>query len=111
MNPFKIRPFCERLFLLLKARKSEEILISEKVTHIIYELSQKSATFLKEFKRDLLDLFEADDFFNSSIMGLKTWSRILDALLDANKLDILSDHFEAFCNQSELFFSLPLKKH
>lgn len=104
MNPAKIRPFCEQFFALLKHRKGEDLLIFEKSTQMLYDLSQHSPLFLKEFKKNILEVFDSDDFFNCSVTALKTWSRIIDATLDANKLDILSDHLEAV-NFTSMFWS------
>lgn len=111
MNPVKIRPYCEKLLGLLRNRKGEDLVLFEKVTAMIYDFAQKSPLFLKEYRKDVLEIFESDEFFNCSIAALKTWSLIIDLLLDVNKLDILSDHLEALPHQRQLLLFLPLAQH
>ena len=62
----------------------------------------ENPSFLIEFKNEILEIFEGDEFFNCSIETLKIWSKILDRYLSENKLDLLDKYFEQV-NFSSLF--------
>jgi hypothetical protein len=79
---------------VLKHRSSLEKVILQKLSEIVYEVSQLSPNFLKEFKREVIDVFEGDEFFKCNINTLKIWSRLIDRFLDTTQIDILSEHFE-----------------
>lgn len=79
---------------MLKHRSSLEKVILQKLSEIVYEVSQLSPNFLKEFKREVIDVFEGDEFFKCNINTLKIWSRLIDRFLDTTQIDILSEHFE-----------------
>lgn len=60
--------------------------------------------FLREFKTDILQIFEHDEFFNCDIPVLNIWGQIMNKFLVYNKPDILDKHFETI-NFSSLFYS------
>lgn len=79
---------------MFKNKKKHESIILEEASLLIMELSNRNPDFLKEFKKDICEIFERDDFFNVNIETLKTWSKIIDKLLDITKIPILNSYFE-----------------
>ena len=88
----------ERIFFALKNRSGFEDLIIEKITEIVNVLSRNNESFVKEYKREIIDIFESDEFFKCNVNTLKVFSRLIDRFLDVTKHDILSEHFETFIN-------------
>ena len=78
----------------MKNRTGYEEIIVEKATELLNVLSRNNDSFVKEFKKEIIDIFEGDDFFKCNINTLKVFSRLIDRFLDVTKHDILSEHFE-----------------
>lgn len=91
----------ERIFYALKNRVGFEEVIIEKCTEILYLLSKNNESFVKEYKKEIIEIFEGDDFFKCNVNTLKIFSRLIDRFLDVTKHDIISAHFESFFNQIE----------
>lgn len=98
----KIRIFFEKLWKVFIKRNKGDHLILEQTSELIFKLLVENPTFLIEFKHEILEIFEGDEFFNCSIETLKIWSKILDRFLSENKLDLLDKYFEQV-NFSSLF--------
>ena len=86
----------ERIFTALRSRSGVEDITYEKMTEVINVLSKTNESFVKEFKKELIEIFESDEFFKCNINTLKVFSRLIDRFLDVTKYDILTAHFETF---------------
>lgn len=79
----KLKPLLDKLISTLKMRKENSLIIQE-ISEILLILSVNKS-FLNDFKQELLDIFDSDEFFKCDVNTLKMWSRIVDRVLDFNK--------------------------
>lgn len=70
-------------------------MIVEQASELVWELAKANNQLLKDYRREIFDIFESDDFFNCNIQTLKVWSRLIDTTLDVTKHDLLSEYFDA----------------
>lgn len=85
----------EKILLIIKNRSSQEPVIVEQASELVWELAKANNQLLKDYRREIFDIFESDDFFNCNIQTLKVWSRLIDKTLDITKHDVLSEYFDA----------------
>jgi hypothetical protein len=63
---------------------------------MLHVLSRSNESFVKEYRREIVEIFESDEFFRCNVNTLKVCSRLIDRFLDVTKTDILSEHFETW---------------
>ena len=90
-NIVRVRPLVDKLLDILKVRKANSLIIQE-VSKIIHILSFNKS-FLAEFRQDLLDIFDGDEFFKCDVKTLKMWSIVIDRVLDSSKNTAIVDFY------------------
>lgn len=90
-----MKPFVDKIFLIIKSKNSQDHIIVEQASELIWELAKANNQLLKDYKREILEIFDSDDFFNCNIQTLKVWSRLIDTTLDVTKIDILTEYFDS----------------
>lgn len=90
-NIARVRPLIDKLLDILKVRKANSLIIQE-VSQIVLILSCNKS-FLNEFRQDLLDIFDGDEFFKCDVKTLKMWSFIIDRVLDSSKNSTVVDFY------------------
>ena len=90
-NLVRLRPLIDKLMGILKVRK-EHSLIHQEITEILLILCV-NRSFLGDFKQDLLDIFDSDEFFKCDVRTLKMWSKIIDRVLDFSKNSTIVDYY------------------
>jgi hypothetical protein len=90
-NLVRLRPLIEKLLGLMKTRK-DHILLHQEISEILVILCTNKS-FLADFKQDLLDIFDSDEFFKCDVKSLKMWSKIIDRVLDFSKNSTIVDYY------------------
>lgn len=90
-NIVRVRPLIDKLLNILKSRKDNTLIIQE-ISEILLFLSS-NRSFLGDFKQDLLDIFDSDEFFKCDVKTLKMWSRIIDRVLDFSKNNAIVEYY------------------
>lgn len=85
----------DKILLVIKNRGLQEPVIVEQASELVWELAKANNQLLKDYRREIFDIFESDDFFHCNIQTLKVWSRLIDTTLDITKHDLLSEYFDA----------------
>lgn len=80
-------------------------------SEFIYTLVLGISTFSKDFKREIIEIFDSDDFFKCNVDTLKIWSKIIDKFLDVTKADIVSEHFEKYFNKFKFYITFLKQKY
>ena len=62
------------------------------VSTLVLDFGNFNPNFYKECKKEILEVFNRDDFFDVSVKNLTIWSKIIDSFLDNTKVDILTDY-------------------
>lgn len=90
-NMVRLRPLIEKLLGILRVRKASS-LIHQEISEILVILTI-NRSFLGDFKQDLLDIFDSDEFFKCDVKTLKMWSKIIDQVLDFSKNTVIVDSY------------------
>lgn len=69
-------------------------MVQEQVSEILYSLAVMNPNLLKDYKKDIIEVFSSDDFFNCNVNTLRIWSKLMDMFLDETQTDILSEYFD-----------------
>ena len=85
----------DKVLAIIKNRSAQDHIIVEQASELIWELARVNNQLLKDYKREIFDIFESDDFFDCNIQTLKVWSKLIDTTLDVTKIDILTEYFDA----------------
>lgn len=76
----------------------------QQTSSLILDLVRENPYFVVEFKNEIFDVFQSDEFFNSQIGTLKIWSQIIEKYLSEINPDILNNYLEKI-NFSSMFSS------
>ncbi len=69
-------------------------------------LLEKKHIFSKEFRNDILGIFNKDDFFICSLKTLRCWTKIIDLIIDNNKdHNIFQEYLDKVSLSSSFFTS------
>ena len=55
-------------------------------------MGKTNPNFFREFRKEIIELFNRDDFFNVKIPILKIWSKIIDLFLDVTRIDLMKEY-------------------
>lgn len=69
-------------------------MVQQQVSEILYSLAVMNPHLLKDYKKDIIEVFSSDDFFNCNVNTLRIWSKLMDMFLDETQTDILSEYFD-----------------
>ena len=69
-------------------------MVQEQVSEILHSLTVMNPHLLKDYKKDILEVFSSDDFFNCNVSTLRIWSKMIDMFLDETKTDVLTEYFD-----------------
>ena len=94
IQPSRLRSFFEKVFQKLQNRAGLDFFAVNVLSDIVLMFLQYSPIFVFEFKMEILDCFDSEDFFKCCSKGLSAWTLIIDKLLDVCGSTILSDHLE-----------------
>ena len=97
----------DKILAVIKNRAQHDHLIVEQASELVLALARANPQLLRDYKREIFDIFESDDFFNCSIGALKAWSRLIDMTLDVTKADLLPEYFDAWAQQHQLHVAVP----
>lgn len=74
------------LMLSIVEDKSLSSQLIERASEVIQStLSEKKSIYCREFKHEILHIFNKDDFFICSSKTLHCWVEIIDMIIDSNK--------------------------
>ena len=100
----KLREYLVLLFPVVEDKTIENTAYAEKSSEIICYIMEQKQLFLKEFRNDLLQIFNKDDFFICTRKTLQYWARIVDLVIDNNKdIDIFIDYLSRVPSASSFF--------
>lgn len=75
------------IFPLLDNKSNNNLIIVEASSELLYNLMKSSRDSLpKEFKKQILDIFNETDFFKCSRRTLKYWREIIDWISDKGEM-------------------------
>lgn len=106
----KIREFVLSILPIIEDKTQDSLLI-ENASEVLLSILEKKHIFLKEFKTDILQVFNKDDFFICSSRTLHCWVKIIDMIIDNNKdhdHDIFSEYLDKVSLVSSIFSSYSL---
>lgn len=93
-SPYKIRILYEKLWKIFFNRKADEELLLQQQSKLVMDLIKENSSFVVEYKNEIFDVFQSDEFFNANVNSLRVWGKILDRYLDEINPDILSSYLE-----------------
>ena len=87
-----IRSFSADIVSIMNNRRQDNEFLNEAATEIIYNfvVKQRNKTILKELKKDILAIFELDDFFQCTQNTLMYWTNIINVTATYGKEDLLT---------------------
>lgn len=89
---------------MVEDKSLENMLFAEKSSEIICYIMEQKQVFLREFRNDLLQIFNKDDFFICTRKTLQQWAKIVDLVIDNNKeMDIFIDYLSRVPSASSFF--------
>lgn len=78
----------------MKTRGDGDLLVLEKTSEILHKLATANPQLFKDCKKDFLEVFGSDDFFDCNVNTLRIWSKLIDSFLDETQSDILTEYFD-----------------
>ena len=81
----KVRETFNLLFPVIEDKSPNNSLFAERSSEIVCYFMQQKNLFSKEFRNDILQIFNKDDFFICSRRGLQYWLRIMNLVIENNK--------------------------
>jgi len=76
----------------------------ECASELLYSQLDTARSFLiKDFKKNILDIFNGNDFFKCTKQTLKYWSKIIDWVLSNDKSDLFSEFLNKVSSFAILF--------
>ena len=90
----KIKTITDKIFGRLKNRHSIDFLSITLCSEIILKILQISNKMVIEYRQEIIEIFESEDFYKCSIEGLQIWGQIMVLMLDNSSIDIFNDYFE-----------------
>lgn len=76
----------DKILNLLEDRSDENKVVVDYVSSLTYNvLSESSSALASQFKKVILDIFSADEFFNCSCRSLKYWREIINWTVHNNR--------------------------
>lgn len=106
----KIREFVVGILPIIEDKTQDSLLI-ENASEVLLSILEKKHIFLKEFKTDILQVFNKDDFFICSSRTLHCWVKIIDMIIDNTKdhdHDIFTEYLDKVSLVSSIFSSYSL---
>jgi len=88
----RMKDFMEIIFPLMENKAPENQPFLECASELLYTQLESSRSFLvKEYKKNILDIFNGNDFFKCTKQTLKYWSKIIDWVVTMDKSDLFSE--------------------
>lgn len=77
---------------------------AERSSEIVCFFMEQKSLFAKEFRNDILQIFNRDDFFICTRRGLQYWLRIMNLVIENNKdIDIFLEYLSKVSLASSIF--------
>lgn len=101
----KMKEFMEVIFPIMEDKRPENQPFLELASELLYSQLESSRSFLiKDYKKNILDIFDGNDFFKCTKQTLKYWSKIIDWVITMDRTDLFSE-FLAKVSAFSFFFS------
>lgn len=100
-NPQKIKPLLDPIFGGFMKPSSSGILRLNS-SKLLLVLGKENPQFYREFKTEILEAFNSDEFFKTEEQVLRVWASILGGFIEQTGIDLFSEHIE-FINFRSLF--------
>ena len=85
----RIKNFMDKIFPLLMTRNSENEIYVEFSTSLVWTLLKKSQRLLaNQFRKQIFEIFDSDEFFKCSRNSLRNWSKIIAWGISVSKQDV-----------------------
>eukprot|EP01016_Furgasonia_blochmanni_P038515 TRINITY_DN4669_c0_g1_i1.p1 TRINITY_DN4669_c0_g1~~TRINITY_DN4669_c0_g1_i1.p1 ORF type:complete len:646 (+),score=181.01 TRINITY_DN4669_c0_g1_i1:128-1939(+) len=100
----RTKDFMEIIFPVLENKERNNQLFLECASELLYsQLDTARAHLMKEFKKNILDIFLGQDFFKCNKRTLKLWSKIIDWVVSQDKSDLFSEMLNKVSSFSFIF--------
>jgi hypothetical protein len=85
----------DKIFPLLMTRNSENEIYVEFSTSLVWTLLKKSQRLLaNQFRKQIFEIFDSDEFFKCSRNSLRNWSKIIAWGISVSKQDVLNYYLD-----------------
>jgi len=102
----RTKEFMVIVFPLIENKSPENRHFAECASELLYYQLEDSRSFLvKDYKKNILDIFNGDDFFKCSKQTLKYWSKIIDWVVTMDRGDLFSEFMTKWANAFSFFYS------
>jgi hypothetical protein len=100
----RTKDFMEVIFPVMENKAIENQPFLECASELLYSQLDTARSFLiKDFKKNILDIFNGNDFFKCTKQTLKYWSKIIDWVLSNDKSDLFSEFLNKVSSFAILF--------
>jgi len=88
----RTKDFMDVVFPVMENKQPENQPYTECASELLEKLVGGSNTIvIKDFKKNILDIFDANDFFKCTRKSIRHWSKIIDAVMTNDKGDLFTE--------------------
>mmetsp|Transcript_17212 Transcript_17212/g.28988 ORF Transcript_17212/g.28988 Transcript_17212/m.28988 type:complete len:304 (+) Transcript_17212:668-1579(+) len=90
----------------VKAYKASNVMnefITEFFAQVVEKSHQIDPSLIKPYRREIIELFNVDSFFQASILNLKQWQKIMKYFIDGKPDEIFEEQMQKWNSQGGLF--------